>query len=363
MMTMRNDRKDPAHRCISLDEWPTADRQAREAAIADGSLLMDAGPGARWRQGTRDHVIQSYGRYLGYLEYHGILDHNEVPADRVFRDRVIDYGEQLRRQCASVTVHGHILHLERALSVMAPDEDWRWLARLAARLKARARPTRNKRRKVVPAEELADLGLRLMNSALDLESLSPMRRAVRFRDGLLIALLITRPIRLRSFTGLTVGRHIIPADGGYQIALAPEDTKNGRPYEAPVPELLAPYMDTYLERMRPVLLGECCSDRLWISCTGSDMSDSCLYHRVCKVTKRELGRPINPNLFRDCAMTTRAIDDPDNVRAMQPVLGHNNMRTSEMHYNQADAIKASRQHQANIVTKRSAIARRGSRRK
>jgi len=355
---MSNNQKDPARRCIALDEWPIADRQAWEAAIADGSLLTDAGPAARWRKGTRDRVVQSNGRYLGYLEYHGILDRNVTPADRVFRDRVIAYGKQLMKQCAPVTVHGYVLHLERALVVMAPDEDWRWLARLAASLKARARPSRNKRRKVVPAEQLADLGVRLMNSALDLESLTPVRRAVRFRDGLMIALLIARPLRLRSFTGLTVGQHIVPADGGYQILLAPEDTKNGRPYEAPVPEWLVPYMDIYLEQMRPILLGDRCSDRLWITVTGASMSDSYLNHRLCKVTKRELGRPVNPHLFRDCATTSRAIDDPDNLRAMQPVLGHSDMRSTDMHYNQSKAIKATRLLQANIATKRSAIARR-----
>jgi integrase len=348
---------------MPFDEWPATDQLGWKAAIADGSLLADAGPAARWRQGTRDRVVQSYGRFLGYLEHHGILDRNEAPADRVLHDRVIDYGEQLMKQCAPVTVHGYVLNLERALSVMAPDEDWRWLASLAARLQARARPSRDKRRKVVPAEDLADLGHRLMDNAFDLEGLSPARRAVRFRDGLMISLLIARLLRLRSFTSLEIGRHIVPIDDGYQILLAPEDTKNGRPYEAPVPEWLGPYMDIYLEQMRPILLGDRCSDRLWITVTGTDMSDSYLNHRLCKVTKRELGRPVNPHLFRDCAMTSRAIDDPDNVRAMPPVLGHNNMRTSEMHYNQAEAIDACRLHQANIVTKRREITRSGSRRK
>jgi integrase len=357
-MTKSNGRYDPARRCMPLNQWPAADRLAWQAGTADGSLLTDAGLAARWRQGTRDRVVQSYGRFLGYLAYHGILDRDVGPADRVFRDRVIAYGEQLRRQCAPVTVHGYILNLERVLSVMAPDEDWAWLARLAARLQARARPSRDKRRRVVPAEELADLGHRLMDSAFDLEGLSPMRRAVRLRDGLMISLMVARMLRLRSFTGLEIGQHIIPADGGYQILLAPEDTKNGRPYEAPVPEWLVPYMDIYLKKMRPVLLGERCSDRLWISVTGADMSDSYINHRLCKVTARELGRPVNPHLFRDCAMTSRAIDDPDNVRAMPPVLGHSDMQTSERHYNQADAIKASRQHQANR-----AITRRRSRKK
>ncbi len=96
---------------------------------------------------------------------------------------------------------------------------------------------------------------------------------------------------------------------------------------------------------------------------GTDMSGPSIYRRLRKVTARELGKPVNPHLFRDCAMTSRAIDDPDNVRAMQPILGHSNMRTSEMHYNQARAIDAARQYQACIANKRRDIVSQTRRRK
>lgn len=69
------------------------------------------------------------------------------------------------------------------------------------------------------------------------------------------------------------------------------------------------------------------------------------------------------NAAADELATLINLYDPDNVRAMQPVLGHTSMRTSERHYIQADAIKASRQRQAHIVTKRRAITRRRSRKK
>lgn len=360
---MTGDLKENDRRCLPVAEWPAKDSRAWEMALADGDLLNDAGPAAHWRQGTRDRVAQSYGRCLGYLEFIGRLDRAAGPADRVARDSVIAYAMQLRQQCASVTVHGYVLNLERALSVMAPDVDWDWLRRLAARLKARARPTRDKRRRVVPAEVLDDLGRRLMDSAIESKNPRLAHQAVRFRDGLMIALLIARPLRLRSFAGLAIGRHLVPADGGYRIVLAPADTKNGRPYEAPVPDWLVHFVDIYLTRFRPILLGERCSDRLWISAGGADMSGPSLYHRLRNVTARELGRPINPHLFRDCATTSLAIDDPAHIHAMQPLLGHSSMRTSEMHYNQAKAIEASRLHQALIVTKRRAIARRANRSK
>jgi integrase len=173
----------------------------------------------------------------------------------------------------------------------------------------------------------------------------------------MIAFLSARPLRLRSFAGLVIGRHSIADGNEYRIVLAPEDTKNGRPYETPIPARLAPYLKIYVEQMRPILVGEHDSDRLWISVNGANMSEPSISHRLCKVTDRELGRPINPHLFRDCAMTSRAIDDPSNILAMTAVLGHGSIRTSEKHYNQGEAIHASRQYQRHIVRKRQSIKR------
>lgn len=134
--------------------------------------------------------------------------------------------------------------------------------------------------------------------------------------------------------------------------LAGSDTKNGRPYEAPLSDGLTSYLDIYLDKIRPILLCERNSDRLWITHAGTDMADSSFYIAICKRTERELGRPINPHLFRDCATTSRAIDDPDNIRDMQPLLGHSSMRPIERHYNQAKAIDAARQFQRLIHGKR-----------
>jgi len=348
---------------MPLDEWPAKDREAWERAVAEGDLLHDAGGAAGWRTGTRDRVIQSYGRYLGHLDYCGILDRDAGPAERVTRERVVAYGEQLRQQCAPVTTHGYILNLERALAVMVPEMDRTWLRDLERRLRARARPSRDKRHRVVPVEELDQLAAHLMESALESPDPRDDHRAVRFRDGLMIAFLTALPLRLRSFTILVIGRHIIAEENGYRIVLAPEDTKNGRPYEAPIPARLAPYVRIYIEQMRPVLLGERASDRLWISINGTEMSESSIRIRLYNVTERELGRPIGPHLFRDCAMTSRAIDDPDNVLAMTPVLGHGSTRTSERHYNQAQAIDAARRYQGHILSKRQGIKRTRRRRK
>lgn len=88
------------------------------------------------------------------------------------------------------------------------------------------------------------------------------------------------------------------------------------------------------------------------------MSVGWVYRRLCRVTEREIGRPINPHLFRDCSVTSRAIDDPNNILAMATLLGHANMRIVEMHDNQAESIEASRQYQGLIATRRREIVNR-----
>ncbi len=63
-------------------------------------------------------------------------------------------------------------------------------------------------------------------------------------------------------------------------------------------------------------------------------------------------RPINPHLFRDCAATSIAIDDPVHVGIAARVLGHRTGSTTERFYNQARSIEASRLMQKSLLAQR-----------
>ena len=54
-----------------------------------------------------------------------------------------------------------------------------------------------------------------------------------------------------------------------------------------------------------------------------------------------LGRAINPHLFRDCAATSIAIDDPGHVGIACRLLGHRAASTTERYYNHARGVEAS----------------------
>lgn len=67
-----------------------------------------------------------------------------------------------------------------------------------------------------------------------------------------------------------------------------------------------------------------------------------IYERITRCTLKGLGKAINPHLFRDCAATTIALEDPHHVRIASRLLGHRTLSTTEKRYNQARSVEASR---------------------
>ena len=76
------------------------------------------------------------------------------------------------------------------------------------------------------------------------------------------------------------------------------------------------------------------------------------YRRITKVTARAFGWPLNPHMFRDCAATFIAIEDPEHVRLSAPLLGHTNLSTTEKYYNQAQSVEAGRVYQRSLLALR-----------
>ena len=115
----------------------------------------------------------------------------------------------------------------------------------------------------------------------------------------------------------------------------------------PWPQVLIPLLDQYLALWRPRLL-RTQSDALWISNRGRAMTEQAVYCQVVQVTKAMLGRPINPHLFRDCALTAAAEYSPEQVALVAKMLGHCSLRTGEKHYNHARQLVAHRRYMADL---------------
>jgi integrase/recombinase XerD len=334
---------------IRPNAWPMTDQALWQVLIATGDVLDEHGAGARWRSATRKFLSDSYGNWLRSLEAAGVDLDVEPPVERVTPARVRAYLAWLNGRAAS-TRAARLMALLLLMRRAAPARDWRWLQRVHSRLDAEARRERGtkKRLKIVASNKLLTAGLSHMEGALAEDGLSPRGRAVRFRDGLMIALLALRPLRIKNFAGLRLGYHVRQTPLGYLIDLPGAETKNGRPFETMLPDELIVGFEDYLTVHRPALLGAVVEDHLWIARTGRAVEPKKLSDRISTVTRRLIGHAVSPHCFRDCAATTLSIADPEHVRAVTPLLGHSTPRTAETYYNQARSLEAGRAHRKNI---------------
>ena len=237
-----------------IANWPSRDRELWNKAVEPGGLFGGGGAGAHWSAASRVLVARGYNAWLSWLAAKKLLDPDMRPADRVTHERVGAYIAEIHAELAPYTVLRRVQDLYNALRVIAPELNWKWVAQLCRSLKAQARPARDKLSRLKQPEELIALGERLMDEAEAATERSATRRAIRYRDGLLIALLTYRPVRRRNLAMMRLGRHLMKVGGRWRIVFGAEETKTHVPYEAVLPAALRPRLERYLDAYRPVLL-------------------------------------------------------------------------------------------------------------
>ena len=334
--------QDPRRRCLKVAEWPLVDQAMWANVTHRASPFDNPGRGSHWRDTTKLKYRKGYGRWLAYLADNDLLGKDQDPVARVSRQVVSAYVAELGTQVSPVTVTGRIADLCSIMLAAAPDRDWQWIRDLRRRLEIRSRGTeRSKTERVISTARLVDWGLDRMDQALTDADLKCRYRSVHYRDGLMVALLALCPLRLKNFTTIEIGRHLVNTGSRYVLFFEGHETKTGIPEDADIPPQLAGHLVTYLDEIRPRLLGEKSSNRLWISQMGTAMTEISVHHRITEITDRAFGVVINPHLFRDCAATTYALNDPQGAFAAAALLNHRSHRTTEKHYIQGRTLEAS----------------------
>ena len=336
----------PQRRCLPLADWPPADRQGWQAAIAAGDgLLLDDGPGAGLAPRTLLRHRASYGRWLGWLRTQGRLDPASMPGERATRENLRGYVVALRAANAPGTVLVRLQSLAVVLRWMAPERDWAWLRRLLARLGARATPVRDKRARLQPADALFVLGERLMAEAEATASGPARARAQLYRDGLMIAFLSCHPLRAGNFAGLELGRHLLRTEAGWRLEIPAGETKTRQPIAMALQRRLVPWLERYLEVWRPRLAGPdrvTRSRAVWLTREGTAISPNHLHCRLTRRTGAAFGCPVHPHGFRDAVATTIARTAPERIGIVTPLLGHRSVITAQRHYNLAGMASAAK---------------------
>ena len=337
---------------VRFDDWPAADREAWYAALKDGDILDEPGPLAHYSSHRLGSVRTAYGRWLGFLREDLSGGIGSSGLDHIDRDRVSRFLEALRCNLAPRSVVTYLEDLGYAAKGMSPDVEVGFILSAGRYMRQFTRSTRDKRTRLRSSTELYDLGVELMQEG---EAASGrVKAAVLFRDGLIIALLAARPIRVRNLAGIEIGRHLVTRGDEYWLEFPAEEVKNRRPLEFPLPGELVGALKRYMARHRLILVAQAkspanqTSSILWLSRLGTPITTHRMWWNICKRTEQKFGHPINPHLFRDAAATSVAIEDPAHVYMIVRLLGHASLSVAEKHYNQATSLEAARRMQAEL---------------
>jgi integrase len=341
--------------------WPAEDRRIwLRSRLGKGREDRD-NPAAGWNERTAEKNEDGYGRYLSWLNREGSLIENEAVTKRITAVRVAKYVDSLTSHLSSVSIGMAVGALTSAARAFRPDFNWSWLARRSTRLKLKAKPSREKRHAIQHTLDLYRFGRRVMDTA-DRGKGKTVHAAQRYQSGLIIALLAVRPLRIRNFQAITIGESLRWDGASYWLIFGTNETKTNTPIEEPLPDDLTPYLELFLRTWRPVLLcqakkygGVPAHRRLWVDRFGNPMREATLRCVIKCYTRNEFGAAVWPHLFRDCLLTSVAIDQPDLMRISATLLGHASASTGEKHYNQARMLDASRRYGMTIFKLRQAL--------
>jgi hypothetical protein len=341
----------PARLHLPYAQWPAADRLLWERAMgSDDDPFADAA-GARLAKASQHDYLFAWRRFLGFLAIHEPTALEVAPAERLTIERVRPFVAHLAETSIPRSVAIQVDAVYKAARVMMPERDWTWLKAFKARL-FRAAPASAPTGPVITSLQLLDLGLQLVDESKPTRG-TPISKedAVRYRDGLMIALLAFIQPRRKNLAALEIGRHLVREGDGWFVIIPREEAKTGTPMEYLVPEFLEPYLAFYLDTVRPTLLRHRTCPALWVSSRGGAICYGAIGQIFSRRLTNRLGFRVTLHDVRDAAATTWAIFAPDQIGVARDLLAHADLRTIK-HYNRARGIEASRAHNQLIAAMR-----------
>jgi integrase len=328
-------------RSLPIEFWPEADRKAWMSACQPSQRLKRGGSGSHMKAITLDDLARRYGYFLDFMNRRGLLEPSKAAGGHVTPKNVDAYLEEITARVGSVTVQGSIYKLRRACTLINPARDLSWLADIEKDLALMMRP-RSKADRWVLTEVLVEAGLTLIAEAENSRRMSKLGQARQVRNGLMVAMLAMHPIRLKNFADLEIGRNFVEIKGSWWIVLSASETKEGRPDERRIDDLLQPALDRYLKKYRPFLAGaDQSTTALWLSSNdGASMSYAGVERVLTETTRTTVGIPVSPHLFRTAIASSAAIHGGANPHLASALLHHTDPHVTEAHYNRASSISA-----------------------
>src|ERR1700682_3599683 len=332
-------------RSLPIEFWPEADRRAWMSACQPSQRLKRGGAGSHLKPITLSDLERRYGYFLDFINRRGLLDPNKAAGGHVTPENVDSYLEELTARVGSVTVQGSICKLRRACELVDPTRALSWPADIEKALALVMRP-RSKSDRWVLTEVLVEAGLTLITEAENSRKMSKLGQARQVRNGLMVAMLALHPIRLKNVAALEIGRNLVEIKDSWWIVLSASETKEDRPDERRIDDLLKPALDRYLKKYRPWLAGaDKSTAALWLSSNdGNSMTYDGVARAITEPTRATVGVAVSPHLFRTATATSAAIHGGAKPHLAEALLHHTDHRVTEAHYNRASSLSAAQSY-------------------
>ena len=173
---------------------------------------------------------------------------------------------------------------------------------------------------LVTSETLYALGLKLMDEVVATSHAATQASkadAMKYRDGLLIALEALVLLRRRTLAALRIGQQLVKSGNLWELVIPAQDTKTRRALDFPISIELSRRIDVYVGQFRGRIPRAAQHDGLWPSNKGRLMDHGTIYDTVRRPTREAFGFPVGLHCFRSAAGTFWSIHDPINVRGVK----------------------------------------------
>ena len=343
---------------LPLEDWPAAVLPLLEFRQKPVKRFGRKSRSANWRQGTADLYITGTAYFLGWLRYTDRLEASLPFNAYLIEDVLGAYVEDMQGYgLSSRTIANRLDAVRAATQVLHPGIDSRWIMDAVIRLRDEPSDRRRTRQRMQPTGVMVDLGMTLIRQAMRPDSdLSQFWRAILFRDGLLLVFTSLVVPRLHPLAIMTINQHLVRAGDVYDLHWSADEMKENRPYDGRMGTELSALFTLYLSDFRPILAdrrapGTEPTNAVWLSRFGTPLSESGIYEAFISRTEAAFGESVFPHACRHGAATTLAMERPDLIEIITPLLQHRSESCREI-YDMAESFEVGEEFGATLDASR-----------
>lgn len=344
---------------LPLDQWPTELRREWERMCTSASAPLRKGGMRPWRPITRNQYQTKLSQFLGWIarERTVVQIAGETWASLLSIDRCQDYLNWLVTRTGKDTLnpsHTAFLRMVRGFHRFLLDGSPATIDGFTDLCKRCEVEERDKAVRMAPFPVVARAFDQILAAATDAmaarkQTAESDRHVASLQvDAIIFGLLTTRALRRANVIGIRLEDNLVRTEAGYELRYTAKEMKGHRKFETVVPSELTTILDDYLHRGRKALTGHewAAGDKLLVTNDGTAMTGSSFSSRVHRLTKKHVGKRLNPHMFRHIVATHGAQVWRMTPPELAAFLAHKSITTVMKYYEVTNPVRAAERFDA-----------------